>query len=72
MSTSYPFLQIARETSSNYGDVLSYADSLELPAFAEMTFWQKRALERLSYDTMTRIIKLVTETLAKGTVTHER
>jgi len=26
MSTSYPLLKIARDTDSDYGDVLSYAD----------------------------------------------
>ena len=59
MSTSYPLLKIARETESNYGDVLSYADYVSHLPPQDPTCWQVRALQNLASGTKQRIIRQV-------------
>lgn len=60
MSTSYPYLQIARETDSDYGDVLSYSDAIGLSG-DKLSFWHNRAYDRLSDEAKMRILRLNAE-----------
>lgn len=52
MSTSYPFLAIARKHNVDYGNVLSYADTIMddrvRPGFLQsLSFWQRKAFREL-------------------------